>query len=405
VNARVLFLSPSFPLPSNNGHKMRTWALLRAFAAEGCEVSLLAVAEPQELAGHEATVRAVCRNIEPVAHAWMSLARGADMAGRLRRLWSSRPYTIARFESAAMREAVARRLGRGDVDAVVSDVFMLVNVPPTAVPIIVNNENIEHVIIRRYVPHEPNLGKRLYAALEWRKTARWEAAAFRRAAVAMACSEPDATLVRAMCPGLATALVPNVVDTELYTPRGDVQEARVLFQGGMDWLPNQDAARYFIGAILPRLRRAVPGVRFVVAGRNPSPALVEAYRHLADVQFTGTVPDMRAEIAQASVCVVPIRMGSGTRLKILEAAAMGKAIVSTRVGAEGLRFVDGQEMVIADDPEAFAAATARLLCDPWARKTLGDGARQRVESDYAFENLRRGVREALVVTIPREASV
>jgi glycosyltransferase involved in cell wall biosynthesis len=382
---------------------MRTWALLRAFAIEGCDVCLLAVAEPGEVTDHEATVWAVCREVEPVPHGWMSLAQGADVAGRLRRLLSPRPYTIARFASPAMRGAIVRRLGAGGLDAIVSDVFMLINIPPTEVPIIINNENIEHVIIRRYVPHEPNVGKRLYAALEWRKTARWEAAAFRRSAVAMACSAADATLVRAMCPDLPTALVPNVVDTEAYTPRGDVQDARVLFQGGMDWHPNQDAARYFIGAILPALRRAVPGVRFVVAGRNPSPAMLEAYRHLPDVEFTGTVLDMREEIARASVCVVPIRMGSGTRLKILEAAAMGKPIVSTRVGAEGLEFVDGREIVIADDPDAFAAATVRLLCDPWARKMLGDGARQRVEARYAFDNLRRGVRQALAVAIRREA--
>jgi glycosyltransferase involved in cell wall biosynthesis len=381
---------------------MRTWALLRGLAAEGYEVSLLAVADRQELAGHEAAARAVCRDVEIVPHGWMNLARGADIAGRLRRILSPRPYTIARFASVAMRTAIMARLARGAVDAIVADVFMFVNIPDTEVPIVVNNENLEHVIIRRYVRHEPNLGKRLYAMLEWRKTARWEAAAFRRSAVAMACSRTDASVVRAMSPNLATVLVPNVVDTEAYAPSGDVQEPRVLFQGGMDWYPNQDAARYFITLILPALRRLVPGVHFVVAGRSPSPAMVEEFRALSDVEFTGTVPDMRGEVARAAVCVVPIRMGSGTRLKILEAAAMGKAIVSTRIGAEGLDFVDGEEIVLADDPALFATATARLLHDPWQRKTVGDGARQRVEEQYAFENLRRGVREAMAHALGRE---
>lgn len=402
MRRRVLFLSPSFPLPVTNGHKMRTWALLRGLAAEGYEVSLLAVADRQELAGHEAAARAVCRDVEIVPHGWMNLARGADIAGRLRRILSPRPYTIARFASVAMRTAIMARLARGAVDAIVADVFMFVNIPDTEVPIVVNNENLEHVIIRRYVRHEPNLGKRLYAMLEWRKTARWEAAAFRRSAVAMACSRTDASVVRAMSPNLATVLVPNVVDTEAYAPSGDVQEPRVLFQGGMDWYPNQDAARYFITLILPALRRLVPGVHFVVAGRSPSPAMVEEFRALSDVEFTGTVPDMRGEVARAAVCVVPIRMGSGTRLKILEAAAMGKAIVSTRIGAEGLDFVDGEEIVLADDPALFATATARLLHDPWQRKTVGDGARQRVEEQYAFENLRRGVREAMAHALGRE---
>lgn len=396
---RVLFLSPSFSLPVNNGHKMRTWALLRGLAAEGYEVSLLTLAHPQELAGHEAAVRSVCREVETVPHAWTNLARGADITGRLRRILSPRPYTIARFASAAMRTAITARLARRTVDAIVADVFMFVNIPDTDVPIVVNNENVEHVIIRRYVPHESHFGKRLYAAVEWRKTARWEAAAFRRSAVAMACSNADASLVRTMCPTLPTVLVPNVVDTESYAPRGDVQEARVLFQGAMDWYPNQDAAHYFITAVLPSLRQLVPGVQFVVAGRNPSPAMVKQYRALPDVEFTGTVSDMRVEIARAALCVVPIRMGSGTRLKILEAAAMGKAIVSTRIGAEGLDFVDGKEIALADDPGAFATAAGHLLRDPWQRKTFGDAARQRVEAQYSFENLRRGVREALARTL------
>jgi glycosyltransferase involved in cell wall biosynthesis len=162
----------------------------------------------------------------------------------------------------------------------------------------------------------------------------------------------------------------------------------------MDWYPNRDAVEFFVSAILPRLRAAVPEARFVVGGRNPSDEFRRRFAATPGIEFTGTVPDMRAEIAKAAVCVVPLRIGSGTRLKILEAAAMAKPVVSTRVGAEGLDFVDGKEIVLADEPKAFAGAVADLLRDASRRRELGQAARRRVEKCYSFPVLRTAVRAA-----------
>jgi glycosyltransferase involved in cell wall biosynthesis len=199
-------------------------------------------------------------------------------------------------------------------------------------------------------------------------------------------------------------VLPNVVDVGAYTPAPGDDGHTVLFTGAMDWLPNQDGAEYFIRDILPKLRQLTAGMRFVVAGRNPPPEMLRRYGEIPDVHFTGTVRDIRSVIAQAAVCAVSLRIGSGTRMKILEAGAMGKAVVSTTLGAEGLGFRHEEEILLADDPRSFAQAVASLLKDPALRRRLGHAARQRVERDYSLTNLQSRIAETLAALCPKRDS-
>jgi glycosyltransferase involved in cell wall biosynthesis len=199
-------------------------------------------------------------------------------------------------------------------------------------------------------------------------------------------------------------VVPNVVDVDEYKADSAEDPRKILFQGGMDWYPNRDAVEFFATQIFFRIRSQVPDVRFVVAGRNPPEEFRQRLTRVPGVHFTGTVPDMRSEISSAAVCVVPLRMGSGTRLKILESAAMAKPIVSTRLGAEGLEFRDGQEIALADEPAAFADAVVKLLRAAPDRLRLGRAARKRSELDYSFPALRESLRQALN-TLTKNANV
>ncbi|PYT34817.1 MAG: glycosyl transferase family 1, partial [Acidobacteria bacterium] len=156
----------------------------------------------------------------------------------------------------------------------------------------------------------------------------------------------------------------------------------------MDWFPNRDAIEFFVNQIFPLIRRDAPAAEFIAAGRNPPRELIDRFSAVPGVKFTGTVPDMRPFLQQAGVCVVPLRIGSGTRLKILESAAAGKAIVSTRLGAEGLDFVDGQEILLADDPVSFAGCIVALLRDPSRRRAMGEAACRRVRQQYSCETLK-----------------
>jgi glycosyltransferase involved in cell wall biosynthesis len=380
---RLLVTSAFLPWPADNGYKLRTLSVLRGLSALGHEVTLFAFASPEEaLADHRALAQ-WCSRVEVVPLALPSLAGAGSYPARLGALFSRRPFATRRFRSPEMERRIQEWLDREPDGAVVADgVFSLVNVPATRAPVLLNAHNVEHVILERYARTERDPLKALYARLEARKLRNFEAAACRRAAVVMACSEVDRGHLTSLHAATRAVVVPNVVDVETYPCAPASDGDTVLFQGGLDWYPNRDAVAFFVSEVLPRVRRRRPAVRFVVAGRNPPAAFQRRFARLGAVEFTGTVADMRPEIARATVCVVPLRIGSGTRLKILEAAAMGRAVVSTRLGAEGLGFAEGGEILLADAPPAFADAVVRLLEDGGLRAEVGRAARRRVEAEY-----------------------
>lgn len=393
---RILFLALACPLPANNGYTLRTWTLLRALAAEEHEVTLLAFGEralvpPADLA----LLEGVCRGVELIPFTRTQLSSVRDIPRRLRALPGPRPYSVQRFQSAAMQARVAAHVEYGKFDTVMSDVFTATNLPTVSPPIVLDHQNAEHVILRRYIAHERNLAKLAYASLEYWKMKRWERDLCRLSSVGMVCSETDRVTLGRLAPSLRLEIVPNVVEVASADMSGLEHPRTVLFQGGLDWYPNRDAVTFFATAILPELRRRIPDTCVVIAGRNPDPHFIRRFRDIPGFRFTGTVDDMRPVIARAAVCVAPLRIGSGTRLKILEAAALAKPVVSTTLGAEGLDFRDGQEIVLADEPAPFAEAVAGLLRDRRRRTALGQAARKRVEAQYTVTTLRHRLRQAL----------
>jgi glycosyltransferase involved in cell wall biosynthesis len=393
---RLLYISLEAVLPVNNGHRMRIWSVLQALAAEGHDVTFVSFAEEGHLSVDLQPMRTVCHRVELVPHTLHRLVDSANHLHRLRALLSSSAYGTRRFVSAAMKSRIDISLREEAPEAVICDtVFAAVNLPAIDVPLIINNPDVEHMILKRYVEFERNPIKRLYAWLEARRVKEWEVKICRRARVCMACSENDRKILAALAPETYVTVVPNVVDTHSYEPSYETTSRSVLFQGGMDWFPNRDAVKFFVTQIFPLLRQDMPDAEFIAAGRNPSPEMLAEFSQIPGVKFTGTVPDMRPYLEQAVVCAVPLRIGSGTRLKILEAAAAGKAIVSTHLGAEGLDFEDGTEILLADHPRAFAEALKSVMLDPSRRTSLARAARRRVESTYSYANLRQRISEAL----------
>jgi len=394
---RILVLSVTSPVPANNGVKMRTWSIMRALAAEGHELVLVAFADPRDSNETGAELSDVCRRVILVPHQFKSLSSSKDYIGRAAQLFSNAPYGVAGARSTEMASQIAGLLGQQAVDAILCEqTDLLTNLPKQLpVPLLVDFHNVDYLIMERFVGLERNPAKRLYARMESRKIREWERKACELAATAWACSEFDRDLLQKLRPSLPMFVVPNVVDVDEYVPDGMEDPRKILFQGGMDWYPNRDAVEFFITQILPRIQRTVADVRFVVAGRNPPPEFRQRLSCFPGVEFTGTIPDMRVEITNAAVCVVPLRLGSGTRLKILESSAMAKPIVSTRLGAEGLNFQNGKEIVLEDEPIAFADAVLKLLNEPRNRKQMGQAARQRAERNYSFPALRESLRPAL----------
>jgi glycosyltransferase involved in cell wall biosynthesis len=259
--------------------------------------------------------------------------------------------------------------------------------------VVLFEHNVEYLIWQRLANLETTPWKRALFEMEWRKVRACEADACRRANLTIAVSDDDKERLAELGSGNRIVSIPTGVNTGYFEPRvGAEVPARLVFSGSMDWHPNEDAVCYFVDTILPRIRADVPNVSFTIVGRNPS-ARVRELAAQPGVTVTGTIDDVRPSIAAASVYVVPLRAGSGTRIKIFEALAMAKAVVSTTVGAEGLALESGRHFLAADTPHDFAQSVIRLLRDPARRQALGDAGRALVETNYSWATIARQFEE------------
>jgi glycosyltransferase involved in cell wall biosynthesis len=393
---RLLFVALAPPFPPTNGHRMRNYALIRALAEAGHQISLVSFAENGEARAGGRRLGELCREVTFVPRAEDG-GSGEQYRARLAALRSSHPYGVRRFASHALSKAVAAELASGDFDAVICDgIYQMQNLPRNAaVPVVLSEQAISHEALARYLKYESNPIKLAYGWLEYLKLRRWELCACANAARVIVCSPRERELLRRVCPAARVAVVPNCVDTESYVPSIDDDGDSVLFIGALDWLPNLDAIGFLMAEILPRLRQAAPRATVVVAGRNPSAALQSRLGRTQGIRFVGAVADTRPLLARAAAFVAPLRAGSGTRIKILEAGAMARPIVSTTLGAEGLGLRDGEELLLADEPRRFARAVASLLADRGRRRALGGAVRRRVVEDYSLPVMRRTLGRAL----------
>lgn len=392
MSMRILWVKLGGLWPPTSGGRLLSFHLLEQLSRRH-RITLVTTHGPQDdLAGLTERLGA-CEQIASVPHA--PVRRGSPrLAVALARSWASAlPLDIVRWRVGLVQREVAHRLARRDFDLCVADVlFAMANLPRRLeVPVVLLAHNVEHVIWRRLAETEPRAWRRLLLALEWRKLQRYEIGACTRAALTLTVSEIDRAALARQAPGARLAAIPSGVDTGYFAPDGDREHPeRIVFTGSMDWYPNEDAVRHFLASILPLVRRQVPGAAFQVVGRNPSRSLCAAARQ-AGAEVTGTVPDVRPYLASAAVCVVPLRIGSGTRLKIFEALAMGKAVVSTPIGAEGLPVVPGEHLLAASDPAEFARLVVHLIRDPARRRRLGTAGRRLVEQRYSWARVAREV--------------
>jgi polysaccharide biosynthesis protein PslH len=319
--------------------------------------------------------------VVPQSYTW------PDRLARVRNLFSKRPYEIARFYRKPVADRLAQLLTRNMYDALVCDFLHTAPVVPwdACCPKVLFCHNVEAKIWKRQVEVTDNLARKALYWRDYQLMLRAERAYLRQADWVLAVSEEDRSVFARFTDAARTAVIPTGVDSEYFKPDNQPEVRNSLvFTGQMDWLANQDAMLYFVHEILRRIQQRQPDVSLWIVGRNPLARVQQLAAQYPNIHVTGTVEDVRPYIAQSAVYVVPLRVGSGTRLKIFEAMAMGKAIVSTVVGAEGLPVTHNEDILLAQSPEDFAASVLRLLADETARKRLGQAARQLVEQNYSW---------------------
>jgi polysaccharide biosynthesis protein PslH len=406
---RILWLNPNLLLPLDKGGKLRTWHLMRHLA-ERHEITYLSFADPHTSPAEREGMREVCAHLQIVPRFDTAKGSMAFYADAATRLFDPLPYAAGKYRSVEYRDKVDSLLATGRFDLVVCDFLVpAVNMPAELpCPSVLFTHNVEAEIWRRHYESQIDPVRRFLFKQQWRRMLRFEAETMSRFDRVLAVSDTDGDTLQRLYENELRAPVVTVatgVDTNFFAPPTvpAVTPHHLVFTGSMDWIPNEDAMKHFCADILPRIRAQEPGVTLSIVGRAPTPA-VQRLAETAGVDVTGRVDDVRGYIGRAAVYVVPIRIGGGTRLKIFEAMGMGKAVVSTTVGAEGLPVTHGKDVWIADTPDAFADAVVSLLRDPARRVQLERSARELVVTHYDWSAVAGQLEEALETAAGRRAA-
>jgi polysaccharide biosynthesis protein PslH len=397
---RVLLLSPMASSPPRFGAQARTHGLLINLAQHHEITAVILHDDESTPQSSGAAMRSYCREVYFVRN-----PHGAS--GWRRRLvqfrsWFSRKsYQRVVSTVPELQHCLDEVLTGHQFDVVLVNFphlahYRLRQSPPgTPAPvIIIDSHDVHYDLARQIAMSTASFGRRLHARLNWRKLHREEIAAYEDADGVCVCSVADQLRLSKDAPAARTVVVPNAADVEGLRPRSSdpAPDANtVLFFGLLASVPNVDGLLFFVRDIWPRVLVGRPSAQFLIVGANPAPAL----RALEGrgVTIVGPVDDLRPYLSRAAVVVVPLRLGSGTRLKILESWAMARPVVSTSLGAEGLESVAGQHLLIADDPAEFAAAVLRILNEPELSRRLGAAGRALVSESYSW----KGTAESLAV--------
>ncbi len=391
MSRRILYVSQQLPWPKHSGGNIRAFHMLQALAKRH-EVVLCSSSDGSALAREgEKIFGEMCTETRIVADPKQVSAFG-QAKGVIKSLLSGESAVLEHNRSAALSAAVQGVLAEGGIDSMFLsqlDATMSVDFA-TSPPVVIDTQNLLYEYYARRAEIESGVLRRWVCRREARMLRAFELEVFGRAARTVVCSETEREQLHQLDSKLQVEVVPNGVDLDsMPAPdfERDVDSRELVFVGDLAYGPNQDAALHFIRDVLPLVQAREPRAKFLAVGRNPSEELVAIGKEREDVIVTGFVDDVAEWIDRAELYVVPIRYGGGTRLKVLEAFAFGKPTISTSVGAEGIDYNEGQDILIRDEPRAMADAILQLFEDRELAKRLAIAARRTAEERYGWDQL------------------
>jgi polysaccharide biosynthesis protein PslH len=387
----ILSVSPMPASPPRFGAQARVHGLMTQLARRHDLTAVVLVDDEFDSDECRRATQAYCREVVIVPNPYGREGLAKRLL-QLRSLASTRSFERLRVTLPALQRTLDRVLRARRFDVVNLEFpylghYDLRQAPPgQRLPLlVVDSHEIAHDLARQFARAGGNLGRRLYAGANWRKLRREELGTYRQADGVYLCSAADERRLLDHASGVRMAVIPNAADVEYYQPRptDPPPDGRtIVYFGLLSTVPNVDGVIHFVQDIWPRIAAAHPDAHCKIIGGRPPPTLLA----LAGprVELTGFVPDLRPHLAAAAAVVVPLRLGGGTRLKIVEAMAMGKAIVSTTLGAEGIEAVRGRDLLVEDQPAAFADAVSHLLAEPGLAARIGKSARQVAVERYGW---------------------
>lgn len=394
---RILHVAPMPASPPRFGAQARMHGLMTELAQRHDVTAVVLVDDEFNIEECRQAMGAYCRDVVAVANPNGQRPLGKRLL-QARSLASTQSFERLRAMAPALQQHLdnilrAERFDITNLEFTFQGHLNLRQAPPgERLPsLIVDSHNIDFDLARQY-SLRGSLGRRLYHLINWPKLRREELATYRNADGVFLCSAADEQRLLNLTPETRTTVIPNAADVEYYQPRaGDPPSdgRTVVFFGHLSYMPNVDGVAYFVRDIWPRIAASHPEARCKIIGSSPSPSVLALQG--PRIEVTGFVPDLRPHLAAAAAVVVPLRLGGGTRLKIVEAMAMGKAVVSTSLGAEGIEAIKGRDILVEDGATAFADAVNRLLAEANLAARIGQSARRLAVERYAWTGAARAL--------------
>lgn len=398
---KILLALPRPLFPADTGGKIRTLRIFERLATYH-EIHAVSLADTGREDSAIAQMQQLFASYTPVS--WKETAKFSARfyVEFARSRLGSFPYFLEKYRLPAYRAAVESVLAETRCELLLCDFLhpAAALLDSSARPRVIFEHNVEYVIRKRHWERESNLLRKWVLRSEWEKARALESEVCRAFDHVVVVSEDDRERISREFGISTVSSIPTGVDLEYFRQRqanqkGPVRPGNIVFVGSMDWYPNEDGILWFVGHVYPHIRQLAPAANLTVVGRNPSPLLRQLVVQDDSIEITGAVPDVRPYLQRAEAVVVPLRIGSGTRIKIFEAMAMGRAVVSTHLGAEGLPVTHGRDILLADDPGPFSDAVVSLLSQRALRERMGTDARVKVERDHSWERAAARMTEIL----------
>ncbi len=393
---RILFLSQLVPYPIDAGPKVRSYHVLQYLCAAGHEVTLVAFERADDELESIEHLQQFCTAVYTVP---MTRSRMKDAWYLSQSMLTGQPFLITRDSVAAMHQLIQKLMAEQKFDAIHADQLwmaqyaltakMALNGSGASIKMVLDQHNAVYLIPERLVNDAANPLKRAVLAREARSLYRYELETCARFDQVVWVTDEDRQALSSDKQSLSDGLtIPICVDTEVKALIDRASEAkRVTFLGGLHWPPNAEGILWFAREVWPQIVAEVPDAILTIIGKEPPGALFAMESPIPNLHVTGYVDDVKKYLAETAVFIVPLHAGGGMRVKILDAWSWGLPIVSTAIGAEGAQYEDGNNLLIADNADDFAAAVLHLLSDPDFAARVAHAGRQTAETTYEWRKV------------------
>jgi polysaccharide biosynthesis protein PslH len=379
---KALMIAGRVPWPTDDGWKLRTFNIIKGLSQQGLEIHLIAFGSGNATDQQYNDLRVFTNRLEVVprnkSYAFMDLMKG---------LVTSMPFSVLNYFQTNFKNRIVALCKEENYDMLlVEDIVMAEYAKSIAIPVrFLDMHNIESNLLRRYAESEKNLLRKIYAYITSRKLEKYETETAQIFNGIFVCSDNDQKLLMELGVRVPVVAVSNGIDPSLFKePPRKIEYGEIVFVGSMDYHANISGVMYFVKEIFPLILARIPDAKFSIVGKNPGDEIFSLASK--NIRVTGKVDDVRPFLSQASLVIVPLIVGGGTRLKILEAMAMAKAVVSTSLGCEGINANNGETIWLEDTPESFASRVVSLLMNYEEAEIMGKKAREFVIQNYDWNN-------------------